>query len=137
MVYSPLERTKVEPDVILVYGDPAQMIRLIHGATYHSGIPIESRFSGRTGTCGDGVIGAYLDKAPKVVVLGNGDRVWAACQDHEMMMAILTSRLAELVEGLKKSHKGGIRYPIPTYMRYTPELAFSTPLSDIFKSKTR
>ena len=133
VVYSPLERTKIEPDVILIYVNPAQMMRLIHGATYHSGKPIQSSFSGRAGSCTDGIIGAYLDNEPKVVVPGNGDRVWATCQDHEMIMAIPAGRLGEVVEGLEKTHQKGIRYPIPTYMRYKPEVAFSIPLSDIFK----
>ena len=133
VVYSPLEKTKIEPDVILVYVSPAQMMRLIHGATYHTGRPIQSSFSGRAGSCTEGVIGAYLDNEPKVVVAGNGDRVWAACQDYEMVMAIPAGKLAEVVEGLEKTHQRGIRYPIPTYMRYRPEVAFSIPLSDIFK----
>jgi uncharacterized protein (DUF169 family) len=133
VVYSPLERTKVEPDVVLVHVNPAQMMRLIHGATYQSGKPIQSRFSGRAGSCTDGVIGAYLDNAVKVVIPGNGDRVWATCQDHEVVMAIPAARLGEVVEGLEKTHQKGIRYPIPTYARYRPEVAFSIPLSDIFK----
>ena len=135
VVYSPLERTKIEPDVILAHVNPAQMMRLIHGATYHSGRPIQGSFSGRAGSCTDGVIEAYLDNEPKVVVPGNGDRVWATCQDHEMVMAIPAGRLAEVVEGLEKTHQKGIRFPIPTYARYRPEVAFSIPLSDIFKSE--
>jgi uncharacterized protein (DUF169 family) len=133
VVYSPLERTKMEPDVVLVYVNPAQMMRLIHGATYQTGKPIQSRFSGRAGSCTDGVIGAYLDNEVKVVIPGNGDRVWATCQDHEVLMAIPAARLGEVVEGLEKTHQKGIRYPIPTYARYRPEVAFSIPLSDIFK----
>ncbi|MFH1351737.1 MAG: DUF169 domain-containing protein [Pseudomonadota bacterium] len=134
VVYSPLERTKVEPDVVLVYVNPAQLMRLIHGVTYSSGKPLVCSFSGRAGSCTEGVIGAYLDNMPKVVVPGNGDRVWGTCQDHEMLMAIPSGRLDEVVEGLEKTHQKGIRYPIPTYMRYRPEVAFSTPLSDIFRS---
>jgi uncharacterized protein (DUF169 family) len=133
VVYSPLERTKIEPDVILVYVNPAQMMRLIHGATYHTGKSIESSFSGRAGSCTEAVVGAYADNEPKVVVPGNGDRVWATCQDYEMVMAIPAGRLAEVVEGLEKTHEKGIRYPIPAYMRYRPEVAFSMPLSDVFK----
>jgi uncharacterized protein (DUF169 family) len=133
VVYAPLEKTKVAPDVILTYVNPAQLMRLIHGATHGSGKPIESSFSGRAGSCTEGVIGAYLDNVFKVVVPGNGDRVWAGCQDHEMVMAIPGSRLSEVVDGLEKTHERGIRYPIPTYLRYTPEVGFSLPLSDIFK----
>lgn len=133
VIYSPLEWTKVIPHVVLVYASPAQVMRLIHGATYHSGKPLVCSFSGRAASCTEGVIGAYLDNAPKVVVPGNGDRVWGTCQDHEMVMAIPASRLDEIVEGLEKTHKTGVRFPIPTYMRYSPEVAFSTPLTDIFK----
>jgi uncharacterized protein (DUF169 family) len=133
VVYSPLERTKIEPDVVLIYGNPAQIMRLIHGATYLSGKPIESSFSGRAASCTEGVVAAYLDNAPKVVVPGNGDRVWAGCQDHEMIMAAPATRLKDVVQGLEKTHQKGIRYPIPTYLRYTPEVSFSLPLSDIFE----
>jgi uncharacterized protein (DUF169 family) len=133
VVYFPLERAKMDPDVVLVYANPAQMMRLIHGATYHTGRPIQSSFSGRAGSCTDGVLGAYLDNEVKVVIPGNGDRVWATCQDHELLMAIPASRLGDVVEGLEKTHQKGIRYPIPTYARYRPEVAFSIPLSDIFK----
>lgn len=135
VVYSPLERTKVEPDVVLIYVNPAQMMRLIHGATHHTGKPLTSSFSGRAASCTEGVIGAYLDNDAKVVVPGNGDRVWAACQDHEMVMAIHAGKLGELVEGLERTHKRGIRYPIPTYLRYQPEVGFAIPLADIFKAE--
>ena len=39
----------------------------------------------------------------------------------------------DVVDGLEKTHQSGVRYPIPTYLRYSPEVAFSLPLSDIFK----
>jgi uncharacterized protein (DUF169 family) len=133
VVYSPLEWTKIEPDVVLIYVNPAQLMRLIHGVTHRSGKPIGSSFSGRAASCTEGLLGAYLDNAPKVVVPGNGDRVWAGCQDHEMLMAIPGTKLSELVDGLEKTHQQGIRYPIPTYLRYEPEIKLSLPLSDAFK----
>jgi len=132
VAYSPLERTRVVPDVILLYVNPAQLMRLIHGGTYGTGQPLESSFSGRAASCTEGVIGAHLDQALKVVVPGNGDRVWGGCQDHEMVMALPAACLGDVVEGLEKTHAQGIRYPIPTYMRYSPEVALSVPLSDIF-----
>ncbi|MCD6307259.1 MAG: DUF169 domain-containing protein [Deltaproteobacteria bacterium] len=35
------------PDVALIYVNPAQMMRLIHGIAYHKGKPVESSFSGK------------------------------------------------------------------------------------------
>jgi len=46
--------------------------------------------------------------------------VWAACQDHEMIMSLPGSFLAELVDGLEKTHQKGIRYPIPVDVRHAP-----------------
>jgi len=71
-VYSPLEWTKIDPDVILIYVNPAQLMRLIHVATHRTRKSIESCFSGRAASCTEGVLGAFLDKTLKVVVPGNG-----------------------------------------------------------------
>ena len=133
VVYSPLERSKVEPDVVLIYLNPAQLMRCLHGSTWHTGKPITCSFSGRAASCTEGVLGAFLDQATKVVVPGNGDRVWAATQDHEMVYALPASHLEALVQGLAKTHEKGIRYPIPTYLRYQPEVGLSLPLIEIFR----
>lgn len=137
VVYSPLEWTKINPDVILLYLNPAQLMRCLHGSTYKTGLPITSSFSGRAGSCTEGVLGAYLDQSPKVVVPGNGDRVWASVQDHEMAYTIPSSHLNDFIKGLSETHERGIRYPIPSYMRYQPEVSLSIPLIDIFKPQTK
>jgi len=133
VVYSPLEWTKVEPDVVLIYLNPAQLMRCLHGSTWHTGKPITCSLSGRAASCTEGVLGAFLDQAPKVVVPGNGDRVWAATQDHEIVYAMPASHLEVLVKGLAKTHEKGIRYPIPTFLRYQPEVGLSLPLTEIFR----
>jgi len=133
VVYSPLEWTKVEQDVVLIYLNPAQLMRCLHGSTWHTGRPITGSFSGRVASCTEGVLGAFLDQTPKVVVPGNGDRVWAATQDNEMVYALPASHLEALVKGLAKTHEKGIRYPIPTYLRYQPEVGLSLPLTEIFR----
>ena len=133
VVYSPLEWTKVEPDVVLIYLNPAQIMRCLHGSTWQTGKPVICSFSGRAASCTEGVLGAFLDQAPKIVVPGNGDRVWAATQDHEMVYALPATHLEALVQGLSKTHSKGIRYPIPTYLRYQPEVGLSLPLTEIFR----
>jgi uncharacterized protein (DUF169 family) len=133
VVYSPLERTRIEPHVVLMYLNPAQLMRCLHGSTYHTGKPITCSFSGRAASCTEGVIAAFLDQSPKVVVPGNGDRVWATAQDHEMVYALPASHLKDLVEGLARTHEKGIRYPIPSFLRYQPEVGLTLPLTDIFK----
>ena len=132
VVYSPLEWTKVVPEVILIYLNPAQLMRCLHGSTQRTGEPVTSSFTGRAATCTEGVLGAFLDQSPKVVVPGNGDRVWATAQDHEMAYALPAAHLIDLVQGLEKTHQRGIRYPIPSYLRFEPEVGLRFPLLDIF-----
>ena len=48
IVLSPLEKTRVIPDLIMIYGNSAQMMRLVHGGTHHHGDPVASIFSGKS-----------------------------------------------------------------------------------------
>jgi len=38
-----------------------------------------------------------------------------------MAFTLPWSRIGELLEGLEGTDKGGVRYPIPNYLRYQPE----------------
>jgi len=120
VVVSPLEWTKVNPDVVLLYVNPAQVMRLTQGFLYEGGGAILSSFTGRMGSCHDGIIKTYLTRSPQVVIPGNGDRVWGNTQDNELLFALPTRELPRLLEGLQATHDAGIRYPVPTYMNFEP-----------------
>jgi uncharacterized protein (DUF169 family) len=55
----------------------------------------------------------------EVILPCNGDRIFAQTQDHEMAFAIPRGRVTEVADGLAGTHKGGLRYPIPSFLRYT------------------
>lgn len=135
VVYSPLDRVKIAPDVILIFVNPAQMMRCIHGTTRSTGKPVNCSFTGRAATCTEGILGAFIDQSPKIIVPGNGDRVWATVQDHEMAYAFPASHLKALTDGLASTHEKGIRYPIPGFLRYRPEIGPDMPMTDIFKKR--
>ncbi|MGQ9675323.1 MAG: DUF169 domain-containing protein [Chloroflexota bacterium] len=122
ILISPLERIPQEPDLVMVYGNPAQMARLLHAATYHDGQPVTSSFSGRAGTCGSGLLTALQTGAYQVAIPGTGDRAFSMAQDDEMAFIAPASKLGELVTGLSLAGKNvGVRYPIPPYLRFSPE----------------
>ena len=120
LVISPLAWTKVLPDVVLIYCLPAQAMRLIQGYLYYEGSVLEFTSAGRLGSCHEGVAKTILTNKPQLVILGNGDRIWGAAQDSEVMFSCPCDKLQALVEGLEATHKAGLRYPIPTYMNYSP-----------------
>jgi uncharacterized protein (DUF169 family) len=118
MVSGPLSRIDFEPDVVLLFGNPAQVMRMLTGALWESGGYIHSRFSGRT-DCADEVIETMKTGKPQVILPCYGDRIFAQTQDHEMAFSFPWSFAQILVEGLDGTHKGGVRYPIPNYLRYS------------------
>lgn len=118
MASGPLNRIDFEPDVVLVFGNPAQVMRLVTGALWESGGYIHSRFSGRT-DCADEVIETMKTGKPQVILPCYGDRIFAQTQDHEMAFSFPYAFAQTLVDGLEGTHKGGVRYPIPNYLRYT------------------
>lgn len=120
MVISPLVRTKVKPDVVLIYCLPAQAMRLVQGYLYCEGGVFETTAAGRMGSCHEGVVKSILTNRPQLVILGNGDRIWGGAQDSEVMFSCPHDQLDVLMEGLETTHAAGLRYPIPSYMNYTP-----------------
>jgi uncharacterized protein (DUF169 family) len=120
VVFSPLERTKIDPDLVMVFCNPAQLMRLVHGATQEMGVAVQSTFSGRGGTCTEGVLQTFKTGQPKVVLPGNGDRVWAMVQDDEIAFAIPANWLDPVIRGLEATHQTGVRYPIPVDVRHEP-----------------
>jgi uncharacterized protein (DUF169 family) len=120
VVFSPLEWTKIDPDLVLIFCNAAQLMRLVHGATQETGVPLQSIFSGRGGTCTEGVLQTFKTGQPKVVLPGNGDRVWAMVQDGEMAFTIPANQLDSVINGLEATHQTGIRYPIPVDIRHEP-----------------
>ena len=118
LVAAPLNRTSFEPDVVVVYGNPAQVLRLAIAALSQEGGRLEQSFSGRL-DCSDLIVSTPRRGVAQVVLPCYGDRIFGQTQDDEMAFAIPPALLPALVEGLEGTHKGGIRYPIPNFMRYT------------------
>ena len=120
VVFSPLERSKIEPDLVMLFCNPAQLMRLVHGATQETGISVNCDFSGKAGTCTEGILQTFKTKEPKVVLPGNGDRIWAMTQDDEMAFTIPINLLDSVIKGLEATHERGVRYPIPVDVRHAP-----------------
>ena len=120
LLVAPLNRCSFEPDVYLIYANPAQVMRLIHGALYKEGGAIHSTATGRLG-CAT-MITVMKEKQCRYMVPGNGDRIFGMTQDHEMSFMIPESKMADVLEGLAMTHKGGIRYPITSFFNFEPTM---------------
>jgi len=117
---APINRAGFEPHLYLIYANSAQVMRLLTAALHRDGGYIHSRFSGRL-DCADICIETIQTRKPQVVLPCYGDRVFGQTQDHEMAFSIPSGMEEQIIEGLADTHKGGIRYPVPTYLRAEPK----------------
>jgi uroporphyrinogen decarboxylase len=121
LLVAPLDRAAFEPDLVCVYGNPAQVMRLTQAALWKRGGKLASGFSGRV-VCADIVVTTMQTGEPQVILPCSGDRIFGQTQDHEMAFTIPWARMDEVVEGLRGTHAGGIRYPITQFMEYEARL---------------
>ncbi|HEV2386026.1 MAG TPA: DUF169 domain-containing protein [Candidatus Acidoferrales bacterium] len=120
LLVAPAARTDFEPEAVIIYGNPAQVLRLVTGALWKRGGAIASSFTGRI-DCSDEIVRTIATGDYQVILPCYGDRVFGQTDDSEMAFALPGSKMEELVEGLAGTHRGGIRYPIPAFLRYTPQ----------------
>lgn len=120
ILVAPLHRTTFDPEVVIVYANPAQILRLLIAAVWKEGERLTSSFGGRI-DCSEEIIVPLRSGKCEIVLPCYGDRIFAQTQDHEMAFTIPSNRFDQMVEGLEGTHKGGVRYPIPSFLRYTGE----------------
>ncbi len=116
----PLERLALDPDVVVVYGNPAQLMRLIQAASFSLGERVQGDFGGKV-ECSSYLIGPYRRGEIRVVIPGQGDRIFSMTQDDELVVAFPIKFLEGLLLGLKEAgRKIGARYPVTFYQNFSP-----------------
>jgi MtaA/CmuA family methyltransferase len=121
LLVAPLDRATFEPDVVCVYGNPAQVMRLTQAALWKKGGKLTSAFGGRV-VCADIIVTTMRTDQPQVILPCSGDRIFGQTQDHEMAFTVPWAQMEAVIEGLKGTHGGGIRYPITQFMEYEAKL---------------
>jgi uncharacterized protein (DUF169 family) len=121
LLLSPLELANWEPDLCLIYGNAAQVMRLVHAATYHQGHPVQCSLGGRAASCAEGIIRTFQTHECQFVLPGGGDRIFAMTADDELAFAAPMASMDQLLEGLRMSGRHvGLAYPIPVYQGFEP-----------------
>ena len=125
IMVSPLEKMEIEPDLIMVYLNPAQVHQLLLGVYKISdeGTIIDYTVGEPVSTCTFGIAKAHNTRELQLVIPGTGDRRHGSTQDDELVAVIPIEKLSDLVEGIEKSRKAiGRRYPVPMNIEITPEI---------------
>lgn len=118
---SSLHNTPIEPDFIVVYGNTAQVMRLVQGCLYNRGGALHSAASGGA-VCADIIVQTMDSDECQFVLPCMGDRVFGMTGDDEMVFTMPKSKIDLTLKGLEETHKMGQRYPIPSYLRFKAEM---------------
>lgn len=111
IVVGPLGSVKFVPDVILIYGNPAQMMLLMNGLQFRDYERFQFFFIGE-GSCADGLAQCYTTGKPALAIPCMGERAFGAVTEDEMLLALPPGMMAKAVEGLQGLKARGARYPI-------------------------
>ncbi len=117
ILISPIRLASFDPDVILFYGNGAQVMRMIQAAVFASGESLTSKSSG-AGGCLLPIVEPTVEGKCTYTVPGNGERRLGLIADGELAFAMPRNRFEEVVSGLQLSHEGKQTYPIsPGYLK--------------------
>ena len=121
LVLAPLGKGLYEPDTVTVYGNPAQVMRMIQAWVYQKGDRLAGLFGGKV-ECSEYLIAPFKKEVPCVAIPGMGDRIFSMTQDDEMVFALPGSGLQELTRGLREAgDRIGARYPVTFYQNFQPD----------------
>lgn len=109
---SPLERSIVDPDVVIFFGNASQMLVVIASYLRSRGGSLQFSSKGM-GSCSDVIVAVMKTKEPKISIPGNAWKILALPSDTDLICGIPGYLLEEIVENAAILRTtGGSRYPV-------------------------
>jgi len=127
VILAPLVYSASDPDLILVYANPAQMILIINALQFEDYERLQFFCVGE-GSCSDAIAGCYLTRKPSLTIPCYGERRYGHAQDDELVMGLLPEHLEKVERNLEQLYMRGITYPIP-FSGAQVDISSSMPLS--------
>jgi dephospho-CoA kinase len=111
VVMAPLVYNPFDPDIVLIYANPAQMMLLINSLQFENYEVMEFYCVGES-SCSDAITRCYLHRKPALTIPCYGERRYGHAQDDELVMALPAEALDKALSGMEALFQRGIRYPI-------------------------
>ena len=111
VVMAPLVYKPFDPDIVLIYANPAQMMLLINALQFEAYAVMQFFCVGES-SCSDAIARCYLDNKPSLTIPCYGERRYGHAQDDELVMALPAGVMAKALRGLEALYRRGVRYPI-------------------------
>jgi dephospho-CoA kinase len=111
VVMAPLVYNPFEPDIVLIYANPAQMMLLINSLQFENYEVMHFSCVGES-SCSDAIARCYLTGKPSLTIPCYGERRYGHAQDEDLVMAVPAGMMEKALRGMEALYRRGIRYPI-------------------------
>jgi len=111
IILAPLTKEKFEPQVVLIYGNPVQIMMILCGMQKEKYERFQFFFIGE-GACADSLAQCYTSGKPALAIPCYGERAMGQVADDEIVIALPPGEMGRALSGMKKLAKIGFRYPI-------------------------
>ena len=118
---APLRTTNFEPDLVMIYGDSAQLSLLLLAREYKEGHDLKCSFSSHA-ACVYSVVPVIQTGECRVAIPCRGDHYSAIAGDDELIFTVPTKKLEDLMVGLRYLETTGSKLPRNYRMKREPEL---------------
>jgi len=108
---APLVYKPFEPDIVLIYANPAQMMLLINALQFED-YEVMQFFCVGESSCSDAIARCYNTGKPSLTIPCYGERRYGHAQDEDLVMAIPRDMMEKALFGLEVLYRRGVRYPI-------------------------
>ena len=119
LVTTPVPTCDFEPDLVLIFCNPLQLLRLIQAAISKEG----GRFPNSilpSAVCADAIVPAMLDGRCHFAIPCLGDRSYGATSADEVIFTVPSNRLEEIATGLKYTQERGMVLPSHRWIDFEP-----------------
>jgi len=111
IMLAPLVYDPFDPDIVLIYANPAQMILIINALQFEDYERLQFFCVGES-SCSDAIAQCYLSGKPSLTIPCYGERRYGHAQDDEMVMGLLPKHVEKVEKNLEELYKRGICYPV-------------------------
>jgi dephospho-CoA kinase len=108
---APLVYNPFEPDIVMIYANPAQMMILINALQFED-YEVMQFFCVGESSCSDAIARCYNTGKPSLTIPCYGERRYGHAQDEDLVMSIPVHMMEKALNGLEALYRRGIRYPI-------------------------
>jgi len=109
---APLSKLSFAPDIVVMYGNTAQVMRVIQGYLYEKGGRVHFSTGGEWSLCADSIAQAYISQDIALGLPCFGDRKTGMAQEDEATVSFPFGIYDKIIEGMKRTAEVA-PYPIP------------------------